>query len=285
MELLKPLVLLAFVALMLQAGLQVNRARLKQTLQDRSLLMRALLANFVLVPAFAFLLVRAMHLNAFIAAGILLMAIAPGVPFLPNAAGRKAGGSLGFALALCFIMPALSIVTAPLTARLVLPAETHIPVSSVIVTLAIFQLAPLLIGMLTADRAPQLAAKLVRPLAVVVTIAILAVLVLLAPSIAKAVATVYGSYGTAAALVIVLFSLAAGWLLGGPQRPYRNTLGVATALRNVGLALTVATVDFPGTPVAAMVTAYLLVQVIVTVLFRVFVRLMKTPGAPAAAPV
>lgn len=285
MELLKPIALLAFVALMLQSGLQVDWATLKETLAKRSLLMRALLTNFVLVPLFAFLLVRALHLNPFIAAGILLMAIAPGVPFLPNAAGKKAGGSLGFALALCFIMPALSIVTAPLTARLILPAETHIPVTQVILTLVIFQLVPLSIGMLTAQRAPQLAAKLVRPLAFVVTIAIVAVLVVLAPSLIKAAATVYGSYGTAAALAIVLFSLAMGWLLGGPQRPYRNTLGVATALRNVGLALTVATLDFPGTPAAAMVAVYLLVQVIVTVLFRVFVRLMKAPGAPAAAPV
>jgi BASS family bile acid:Na+ symporter len=282
----KLIVIVMLVSLMVQSGLQVNRAGLRSILRNYSLLGRALLVNFVLVPLFAVALVRAFHLNDFIAVGILLMAIAPGVPFLPNAAGTKAGGSLGFALALCFVMPAISIVTAPLTARVVFPPQTeaYIPVSSLIVTLAIFQLVPLLVGMAISDRVPQLGAKLVRPLAMVVAVCVLAELVMLAPALAKSVATIYGTYGAITALLIVLFSFGAGWFFGGPEKPYRNTLALATVLRNVGLAFVVATISFPGTLVAPMVGTYFLVQIIVSVLLRkVLARSMRTPGALSAA--
>lgn len=282
----KLIAVIMLVSLMLQCGLQVDRARIVAVLKDYALLGRALLANVILVPLFAAVLVRAFHLSDAIAAGILLMAIAPGVPFLPNAAGKRAGGSLDFALALCFVMPAISIVSAPLTARVVFPplAQAAMPVTSLIVTLTVFQLLPLVIGLLISDRAPRPAAKLVRPLAVVVAICIIAVLLMLAPAVAKAVATVYGTYGLLTALLVILFSLGSGWLLGGPQAPYRNTLALATVLRNIGLALLIATLNFPETAAAAMVIGYFLVQVVVsTIAGRLFARssrrrLTNAPG-------
>lgn len=264
MSLLKIITIVLLVSLMLQTGLQMNRANLRTVLRDYGLLGRALLANVILVPAFALLLVRAFHLDEFVAIGILLMAISPGVPFLPRAAGRTAGGSLGFAVALSFIMPAVSIVTAPLSARLLFPADAvaHVPVGQIIVTLAIFQLVPMLIGMLVAERAPAVAAKLVKPLMLLVAVFILVLLVVLAPALMKSVSSVYGSYAIIAAFLVVVFSLGTGWVLGGPQTQYRHTLAIATALRNIGLASLVATLNFPGTTVAAAVMTYFIVQIL-----------------------
>jgi BASS family bile acid:Na+ symporter len=136
-----------------------------------------------------------------------------------------------------------------------------------------FQLIPLLIGMGINERFPQVAAKLVKPFAAVVSIAIIVVLILVAPALAKAIVSVYGSNGTIAAALVVLFSLAVGWFFGGPATPYRNTLAIATALRNIGLALVIATMNFEGTPVTAMVASYFLVQVIFgTIAGKLFTR-------------
>lgn len=283
---LRPIVFILLACLMLECGLQVTRSDLLEVfVSKRSLLARALLANFILVPLYAVIAVRAFHLSEYVTIGILLMAIAPGVPFLAQAGGRKAGGSLRFALDLCFLMPALSIITAPFTARLTFPTDTQtkIPPESLVLTLVVAQLIPLLIGTMIAERAPNLAARLLRPLGVAVAVLLLLVLVLISPLMLKSFGTIYGTYGTLTALLISLLSLGTGWVLGGPERSYRVTLSLATLLRNPGLALTVAATDFPRTLVTPMVMSYFLAQLVVNVLFHVYLRTRHKPAAPAAA--
>lgn len=267
--------LVMLVSLMLQCGLMVNRKNLVEMFKQYGLFGRALLVNFILIPLFAVILVRAMHLGEYFAIGILLMAIAPGAPFFPRMAGAKAGGSLSFALALCVLMPAISIVTVPLTVHWIFPPDTQarVPVTSTIVTLVAFQLIPILIGIAISERFPQVAAKVLKPVAAVVTISLIVVFVLIAPVLVRSLASVYGSNGMITSILIVLFSLGAGWLLGGPAAPYRNTLAIAAAMRNIGLALVIATADFKDTPVAAMVISYLIAQIVfATIAGKLFTR-------------
>ena len=285
MTLQKLVTIVVLVSLVLSAGLQINRAHLVDVLKNYSLLARALLANFVIVPLLAVLIVRLFHLNVEVATGILLMAIAPGVVFALQAGGRKKGGSLGFAVELEFIMPALSVVTFPFLALLVLPAsqKAHLPIGQFVMTLVLFQLAPLLVGMLLGERAPALAEKLARPLVIIFLASVVTLLVLLGPKIVEGVTSVYGSRGIMAMLAVVVLSLATGWLLGGPGREYRRTLSIATGLRNIGLAAVVATVSFPGTQVAAAVVTYLVVQFVVCALVGVyFARTAKSAAGMSA---
>jgi bile acid:Na+ symporter, BASS family len=272
MDLQKIAAIVMLVSLMLSAGLEINREHLMSALRDFGLLVGALIANFIIVPILGVVLVRLFHLEGDVAIGFLLMAIAAGVPFLVRAAGRQPGGNLGFAAALAFILPALSIVTIPVTAHFVLPpdAVAHVPVVKLVITLVVFQLVPLLIGLLITDRAPAFAAKAQRPLLLLFFVAVLTLLVILGPALVKAVASVYGSNGMLAMLVIVLLSVAAGWLLGGPAVENRRTLGIATALRNIGTCAVIATASFPDTLVGPTVLTYFLIQFIVTVLFRIY---------------
>jgi predicted Na+-dependent transporter len=175
-------------------------------------------------------------------------------------------------------MPALSIVTIPLSARfifsagLIAPAEAagHIPFGRITVTLVVFQLVPLLVGLLIANRAPKLAAKLRRPLMLLFVVAVVALLVILGPTLVKAVASVYGSRGMWATLVLVLLSVGTGWILGGPSIQYRRTLSIATMLRNIGTCAVVATAAFPKTLVAPTVLTYFLIQFLISIVFRVY---------------
>jgi BASS family bile acid:Na+ symporter len=283
MDLQKIAAIVMLVSLMLSAGLEINREHLVAALRDFGLLVGALIANFIIVPILGVVLVRLFHLEGDVAVGFLLMAIAAGVPFLVRAAGRQPGGSLGFAAALAFILPALSIVTIPLTAHFVLPpdAVAHVPVVKLAVTLVIFQLVPLLIGLLIADRAPAFAAKAQRPLLLLFFVAVLTLLVILGPELVKAVASVYGSNGMLAMLVIVVLSVAAGWLLGGPAAENRRTLSIATALRNIGTCAVIATASFPNSLVGATVLTYFLIQFIVTVLFRIYFHRSAATAASA----
>ncbi|HVR45432.1 MAG TPA: hypothetical protein VMT95_02135 [Candidatus Binatia bacterium] len=266
----KIVAIVLLVSLMLHTGLQVNIAHLKTVLRDYGLLGRAFLANFIIVPLLGVLFVRIVfHLSEPIATGVLLMAISPGVPFVVMSGGRRKGGSLGFAVALAFLLPALSVITVPITARLVLPGSA-ISANSVILSLVLFQLVPLLIGMLVSARAPQVAARLLRPLLIIVLVVVIALLVVLGEPIARAIGTVYGSLGMLAAACIVLLSLVTGWVLGGRERAYRRTLSVGTALRNIGLAALLATSVFGRGDVAAAVLTYFIIQMILATLLGVF---------------
>ena len=268
----KLVALVMLVALMLQAGTEINPARLREALGNRGLIGRALLANFVIVPLFAVLLARLFALSNEVAIGFLMMGVAPGVPFLVRAAGRKPGGSLGFAAALAFIMPALSIVTIPIMAALSVRIDVavHVPFTNLIVSLVAFQLVPLIVGYLIAERAPALAAKLARPLTIVFVVAVVALFALLGPKLVTAVAAVYGSRGLWAILVLVLLSIATGWVLGGPKPEYRRTLSIATALRNIGTCTVIATATFPDTLVGPTVLTYFLIQVVIVQILRAY---------------
>jgi bile acid:Na+ symporter, BASS family len=274
----KLLAAIMLVSLTFGAGLQVDREHLKAILKNIGLLGRALLANFVIVPILGVLLARLFRLPPGIATGFLLMAIAPGVPFV-LASVRKRGGRLALAVELAIFLPLLSIVTVPLTAAWVLPAsaEAQIPVARFALTLVLFQLVPLLLGIAVGGRLPALAARLGRSLQIVFFLAVIGLLIVIAPSLAHNVSVVYGSNGMWAMLCLSLLSMAVGWLLGGPAREDRRVLGIGTTLRNIGLAALIATTSFRGTEVAAAVLTYLVIQMIVSSLFGIyFSRTAKT---------
>ncbi|MBS2030998.1 MAG: bile acid:sodium symporter [Deltaproteobacteria bacterium] len=264
----KLVAIIALVSLMLDAGLHANAKTLMATLRDWRMLARTCLANFVVVPLVGYLVVHGLQLETFIGVGILWMAIAPGVPFVARTAGKAAGGNEDLAVDLTFVLPLLSVVTIPITAQLLLPhaGEAHVPMGLFVTKLLVFQLLPLIIGLVLAQRAPALSQTLKRPLAILVFAAVVALLVMLAPSLVRAVGAIQGSRGILAMMLIVFASLAAGWLLGGDPLENRHTLSVATALRNIGFCMTIAA-SYPRTTVASSVMTYFLVQFILVFVF------------------
>jgi bile acid:Na+ symporter, BASS family len=258
------------VALTFGAGSQVNRQHLVAAFKNVNLIVWALIANFIVIPALGVLLAKLFRLPPYIATGYLLMAIAPGVP-LVLASVRKRGGSLGFAVALELLLPLLSIITVPLTAALVLPAAAgEIPVGQFVKTLVLFQLVPLLVGIVVGYRAPTLAQKFARPLELVFFIAAIALIVVVFPKLVVSVATVYGSRGMLAMLCLVLSSLAIGWAFGAPARENRRVLAIGSTLRNIGLCALIATTNFREVQVIASVMCYFIVQFTVVTLVGIY---------------
>lgn len=249
------------ISLTFGAGLQVDREQLIAIVKNVWLLVRALLANVVIVPIIGVILVKLFQLPGPIATGFLLMAIAPGVPLVLSGV-RKRGGSLGFAIELAAVLPLVSFVTVPLTARLVLPrvANAHLSLGHFFVTLVLFQLLPLLIGIVVGGQLPAAAPRLARISRIVFFLTVIALLIALFPKVISSVGAVYGSRGMMAILCICILAMVTGWLLGGPARETRRILGIATTLRNIGLASLIATANFPDPLVGATVLVFLLIQ-------------------------
>lgn len=260
MTLQKIVAIVLLVSLTFNAGLLMNRAAMLDTIKRVGVLLRALVANFVIVPVLAVLVTRLYHLADPIAAGLLLMAMAPGVPFILLAGGRKKGGSLELAIELTFILAALSTITIPITARLVL-SEGHgasVPLSQ-LTALGLFQLLPLLFGAFLAARRPALALSITPFFKRLTLICLIALFALIMPQIVRSIALLFGSFGMLAMLTTVLLSLATGWFAGGRQAKYRYTVAIGSALRNPGSAAVIAT-TFKSPAVEAAVAAYVIVQ-------------------------
>lgn len=256
-----PIVLL--VSLTFSAGLLVNRAAMLEVVKHVGVLLRALVANFVVVPLLGLLVARMYHLADPVAAGLLLMAMAPGVPFILLAGGRKKGGSLELAVELTFILAALSTITIPFTARLLLPEgnRASIPLSQ-LTALALFQLLPLLLGTLLARWKPQVAQAITPFFKRLTLISLIVLFASVTPQIVRSIALLFGSLGLLAMLTLTLLSLAAGWAAGGRRASYRHTLAIGTTLRNPASAAVIAT-TFKSPTVEAGVVTYLVVQFVV----------------------
>jgi len=250
------------VSLAASAGLLVDRAAMFDTLKRVGVLLRALIANFVLVPALAVLIARLYHLSNPVATGLLLMSMAPGVPFIMQAGGRKKGGSLELAIELTFIMAALSTFTIPLMARLLLP-EGHGASVSVgqLEALALFQLLPLVLGALIAAFMPAFAKKITPFVKRLTLISMIAFFAIITPQTIRSLGILFGSFGVLAMLTLMVLSLGTGWLAGGRRAAYRHTMAIATALRNPGSAAVIAT-TFKSPTVEAVILVYLVLQFI-----------------------
>jgi BASS family bile acid:Na+ symporter len=70
----------------------------------------------------------------------------------------------------------------------------------------------------------------------------------------------WAAFGGMFALMIA--SLVAGWLLGGPERELRKTLAIVTSVRNAGVGMVIASSSFPGTPALTAVLAYAIVDLL-----------------------
>ncbi|HTC30658.1 MAG TPA: hypothetical protein VK702_07985 [Candidatus Acidoferrum sp.] len=250
------------IAFMFIAGLQCDYRDLLTALSGRARMARILIANFIVVPLLAVIVVRLFALDDFIATGILLMAIAPGVPFLPMIAGAKKGGSAGLATGLAVVLPAISVVTVLITAPLVLPVEatSRIRFAPFIINLVLLQLLPLIIGLWVRERVAALTPKIIKVAGVVLIVSGLAVLYFIVPMMGHAFTVIFGTRGLMATLLIVILSGFAGWAFGGATHEYRRTITIATIMRNFGLALLIAGQDFEGTLVSATVLAYFVIQ-------------------------
>jgi predicted Na+-dependent transporter len=115
----------------------------------------------------------------------------------------------------------VSVVTVPLTANLVLPQPDRVKLAAgaYILKLVLFQLLPLVIGYLIADRAAALARKLVRPVLLIFAGSAVAFIAMLGGKILTSFATVYGSGGMLAAFALVVLSIGVAISSVGRSRP------------------------------------------------------------------
>lgn len=243
-------------------GLELRFSEIAGVARDWKLMLRALLANFVLQPAAVITTLMLLRPSSFSATALLLLAACPAahyaMPFTKIAKGRLAS-----ATGLLVVLAASTVVLAPVV-LLTLPLfssgdSVHVPAGHVITTLLAIVLVPLALGIGLREWKPIFADRLLKPatsLSVVLNLAMIATILVVQGHQLSHIR----AQGWVAMAVLAVVSLLIGWLLGGPDSGNRKALAQNTVLRNMGPGLVIATSAFPALPVAPVILAATLVN-------------------------
>jgi len=248
---------------MLGIGLGVAPGDLRRAWRAPGPLLWGLFSVLVAVPAMALVIVRSLDLAIAVQAGILLMAIAPGAPIALRRS-VAASGYGAFAPALQISVALLGVLSIPLSiAGLNEVYGARISVEPVDVMQQVFvaQLVPLGLGIGARGLLPRPAVRIEPWVTRAGTALLVLTLVLGIGGLGEATLRA-GGPGLFACAATTIAALAAGHLLGGPQRETRAAVAIVSAARNPGLALLVATLNKAEPRVIATILAYLVVSIL-----------------------
>jgi BASS family bile acid:Na+ symporter len=276
----KALIIVFLLTTMISIGIEVTLKEIVLAGSNKRLFIRALFANFILVPLLGLGIARILPMPMNIETGFLLLAAAPGALFAINFT-RRTQDSVPFAAALLFSLTVLSIVVTPFLAQLLLNIDQPVTLhyDRAMQVLFLYVLVPLLAGLALNRWANPIALRLRKPLSACAGVSFVLVTVL-TMGLKSAATKQIGMNGLLAMLLLIAASMVIGWMLGGPDRGTRRVLTVNTSMRNVALALAIASRSFPGADVDVGVLAFSALMLPPNVLFTIYQsRKMKKLGA------
>ena len=246
---------LIFLALKASIVLSVFAIGLASRVEDTlflfrrpGLLMRSVLAINVAMPLVAAAMAWRFDLPQAVEVALVALAVSPVPPLLPKKQ-IKARGEPSYAIGLLVVAALIAILFVPVAVELVglaFQLPVHMTAWPIARLVFVTVLAPLLAGILVRRLAPDLAARFARPAErianIVLMLCVVAVLATAWPAIIAFVGT--GALWAVAAFVGV--GLAVGHGLGGPDPHNRTVLALAAATRHPGVALAIASANFPG---------------------------------------
>lgn len=253
-ELLTSFAQMTIFAVMLSMGMVLGFAGLTRLWQRPSLLLRCVIAAFVVVPVAA-MVVTQLPLDFNVRAGIAAMAVIPGAPvtyrkMVKGPGDEELAGSFQATMAL------LSMVLVPLWFGIIsalYPAVATAPLATVFKQVMMVQGIPLLCGAAIAQWLPDLAEEFSDPLNRISS-AMLVGVVLLVLAIGLPLVLKAGVLPVLAVVLMAAAALLAGHFLGGSDPTTRQTIAVANATRNAGLAIALIALNFPQSEHAILTT-------------------------------
>jgi predicted Na+-dependent transporter len=256
------------VSNMLGFGMRLSLAEILEPLREIKPAMKALLTNFVIVPAAAYTLMRVFHLEAGYAIGLLLVATSAGDPATTKGS-QLAKGNPAYTLAMMVALQIMTVVLMPIILPPLLPG-VHVNPFKIAKPLVLFLLAPLAIGLLIHARWSGVAAKLWKPLDRFSSLAFVVVISLFIGLHFRTIIGTVGSYAILTSGMLVAVGFFGGYFLGAPGQIRKSDLAIQTSFRGISAAAAIAITNFPTEPKT-------LVMVIITLMTSLPVLLLVAP--------
>jgi BASS family bile acid:Na+ symporter len=227
-------------------------------------LIRGLLCVLVVVPVIGIAASFAFGLSLPENVGITLMAIAPGAPLALRRA-LASGAHAGFAPTLQIAVAFLAVPAVPLwvlMANLILGTQGIADVFAVAKQVSLAQLLPLALGAVARKASPargqSLGMIIGRAGAILLILAIISQLVDLHIVILSA-----RPWPVIVAAVVTIAALMVGRLLGGRSSEVGHAIAISGALRNIGLALLIATANRTPPTVEVVIVSYAITAIVI----------------------
>jgi predicted Na+-dependent transporter len=266
------------VTSMLALGFSIPRTVIPGPLQEKKLVLLLLIANFVLVPLAAYLLATGLHLPQGLSIGLVLMAAAAGVPFLPRIV-QVGGDNYSNAGVIALFLTVLSVVYIPFIIYALLPGVTFdLPV--IVLALVLLLIIPLLAGLLARSRKEESAIRFGPWLSKISYAAVIVSFGAVFWVYFHELKEMVGSAGFFAAIVLILVAFGIGWIFGGKDPVKSKVLAFGTAQRNLAIAGVVAVLGFTDHSVLVMVMVIGVTGMVLLVLFGKLLRRKIAPPVP-----
>jgi predicted Na+-dependent transporter len=244
---------------MISMGLSLTLEQVTAPLRNARFVIMALVANFVLIPAAAYVLTLVIPLDETLVTGLILVSLAAGAPALPKLA-QIAGVDTAAATGLMVLLIVATIIIMPIILPLLL-SGVAVGFWDIASGLIVLMLMPLALSLFVRARWESIAASFHPYAAQASTISLLFLLVLMLVLNWSNVVSLFGSGGLFASLILVVIALVVGYFLGGSNK-WVQSLGAGQ--RNIAAAMVVGTMNFSENPnVLVMIIVYSLITMII----------------------
>ena len=264
------IVLVFVITTMLSMGLGLTTKQLKDTLTSYRLIGFGLVINVIIVPLGAWLLILLMPMPNDVLIGFLIIAMAPAAPFGPKLT-QMAKGNIPLAVGLMFILAVVAVISVPITATIILGGGITIDALGILMTLVFYQLIPLLVGLLVNSLWGNVAEKLRKIAGLISNISLIAIIIVAPITYWTSLVGIFGSFGILTSLILIIFALIVGYLLGGPEKSTKRTMALSTIARNAAVASMVVISNFPTYDQAMIIVlVFSILYVIIGIFMGIF---------------
>jgi BASS family bile acid:Na+ symporter len=268
---------------------------LQATMHDATFLFRqpkrhllSMVAMLIIMPVFAAVLVRALDLPPAVEITLIVLAVSPVPPILPKRE-LAAGGIRSYALGLLVAAAIISIVFVPAAVELfgrVVNRPLGISAGTIARIVTTSVIGPLAVGLAVRHFWAEFAERAAGPLSRLASLLLVVGLLPVLFTQMSAAISLIGQGTLLALTVFVVIGLVVGALLGGPEHSHRIVLALSTATRHPGVAMAIASANFPDQKlVLPSILLYLIVSVIISGMFLSWLRRRdKATGVDRQAP-
>ncbi len=260
---------LTVFSLLLGMGLNLTFEHITYLWRQPKMLIRSLLAAFVLVPIAAIIVLAVFQLPSDVRIGIILMACAPGAPLLYRKVS-KMGWDASFAISFQETVSFLAVVLTPLlvaTMSAIYRHDVSVTPQEIFKQVLAVQFIPLVIGLAIRKGIPELAEAIAEPIAKIANIMFLILTILILVK-SLGIFIHLGIVSILAIAVMAVASLLIGHVLGTPIPETQITLAISNATRNPGLALLIGVSDFTEEGIKPAIISYVLISAIIVAVYN-----------------
>jgi BASS family bile acid:Na+ symporter len=239
-------VLIFIITSMLGMGFSLTIPQILTPLKNRKLIVMSLVANFILVPILALLIVRIIPLSEGLQIGLILVGFAAGAPFLPKLV-QVAKGNMAFTAGLMVLLMVITIAYLPIVLPLVLTGVQVNP-WEIARSLIVLMLIPLGIAIFIRARYEEVATGLIHMMTMAANLSLVAMFIGYFVGYSDVTYGVLGTGGILVSLLLVVGAVILGYLLGGTDKNNKKVLALGTGQRNLAAAFAVASSNFAANP-------------------------------------